>query len=422
MAKTSVAIKQKLSEQAPVQAPASVTDEIPTKRRGRPPKSTVVANPPQTQSDSKPVTTTKVYSLVNHASTTGNENVFLMPLHSTIVQLRITKEDIDNYETHGDPKDMTILSAFSSTSNSVPIAYNEYTGTSMSMPPQLQPATQATNKTPSVFNLLVKPKPPKSVPIATPTPTPTPIPASGDRRNLIINSGVERKVSKLLAGFASIEWPNYSQYNCWYDCHQFSSAPVGIPEKLVPEISEAGSPVVWKFYLYGNFCSYNCAARYLNPHDDNIDDRAVIDSNFDLVRGDQKSEQMQLLELLAHMETGHKLTEKIKLAPPRLSLKSFGGKLSLEEFRQNFLQHREYHVFKAPLVPITYELEEISGVGVNSKSDKTNIPIDYSRFEKAYLELSQQREQLRSKSVIGKMLTKGQSQLTTTTDDECGEI
>jgi len=73
------------------------------------------------------------------------------------------------------------------------------------------------------------------------------------------------------------------------------------------------------------------------------------------------------------------LNKKIKLAAPRLTLIPFGGKWSIVEYRRNFTQHAEYHVFKTPLVPISYELEETNDIkaqGIPKKiksADKDDI-------------------------------------------------
>lgn len=410
MGKTTIEIKPKVE-----------TQEAP-KRRGRPPKSQVVAQAPVPQFtstvpvvSSHDVSVKKTYSLLSASVTTttmamamaSSIGQFLLPSKSTVIQLKITKEDVDYFEENGDWRNMTLLNQ-KSVADIEPIAYNSSVMYESAHPVQPKPNVVPDKvPEPKGFVGMVKVKPinkfkltkdeqaQKTVTIAVDETHQT-----EQRRNLIINSGVQRRITKLMSAFNGAEWSNYSPYDCWYCCHPFSTAPVGIPEKLINDGTDR-----WTFQLYGNFCSYNCASRYLNPHGDNLDDYASIESNFDLIRSDEKSEQMQLLELLCHIETDKDIADKIKLAPPRLSLKRFGGKLTIEEFRQNFNHHMEYHVFKSPLVPISYELEESSG-GTKQDNKKGSIPIDYSRVERAYRELSKQREQLKNKSVICKMLQK----------------
>jgi hypothetical protein len=66
------------------------------------------------------------------------------------------------------------------------------------------------------------------------------------------------------------------------------------------------------------------------------------------------------------------LNTKIKPAPSRSVLKVFGGKISIEEYRANFLQNSVYHVYKYPMISINYNLEETSQTN-NSVINKINI-------------------------------------------------
>ena len=67
------------------------------------------------------------------------------------------------------------------------------------------------------------------------------------------------------------------------------------------------------FYLYGCFCSPECAAAY----------------NFNQYSSDEVWEYTRLLNLLYK----DLYKEKIKLAPPRNSLDIFGGHMNIQEFR-----------------------------------------------------------------------------------------
>jgi len=426
MGKTTIDIKPK-----PDDSSATIATDLP-KKRGRPPKATSIQDalePKKIEGANSNANAMeykkKTYSLMQEPGPgQGNQSMFILPTKNTIIQLKITKEMVDDFEENGGKINMLLLEQ-NPVLHSEPLAYNESAidylaikSAVLDTPPTTTTTTTAENlesanasssssSSKGFVNLLKLSKfktnkPSTSTSTSTSiNNTETMISDTEQRRNLIINSGVQRRVTKLMSAFSNTEWPNYSSYDCWYCCHSFSSAPVGIPEKLINDGMDK-----WTFQLYGNFCSYNCAARYLNPHEDNIDDCAMLESNFDLIHADEKSEQIQLLELLCNIETSKNMIEKIRLAPPRLSLKRFGGKLTIEEFRENFNQHTIYHVFKSPLVPISYELEEISGI---QKNDKKNIPIDFNRVERAYRELSKQREQLKNKSSICKMLQKATS-------------
>lgn len=189
------------------------------------------------------------------------------------------------------------------------------------------------------------------------------------RRNLIINYGIEYKIHKIMNDFKT--WPSSSPYVCWYDCHNFPWAPVGIPEKIVYSDNS------FVFSLYGNFCSFNCALTYLSPSN-NIDDNACINTHMDKVVCDDKYDKIQLLEMLAHIELNTPINSKIKRAGPRLALNIFGGPLTIDEYRQNFNTLTEFHIYKYPIISINYNLEETTIK--NTKKDVTNDIGNYNYY------------------------------------------
>lgn len=349
MGKTELNIKPK------TQLPEAQPD--PPKKRGRPPKSNKTSQTHSTISQTQTQKQPKVYSLLSNS--TGSLSL-LMPVKDTIVQLKITREQIEFYESSGDLEDGTLLQSITKFNDVKPVAYNAspYAEVPHQSPPRPQTRSQHQHQHP------------------VSEPVELSVTRAEVRRNLIINSGIQRRVSKLMTAFNNTEWSNYSPYDCWCCCHSFDVAPVGIPIKVCVQNKVTGETSTYSgqgqgripsqedhdfvFYLYGNFCSYNCAARYLNPHD--TDDYAMINSSMDLSSNDEKAEQMQLLTLMCQIETGLDIHKKIRLSPPRLSLQKFGGPLTIVEYRKNFTQHNEYHVFKLPLVPINYELEEVNNL------------------------------------------------------------
>ena len=48
------------------------------------------------------------------------------------------------------------------------------------------------------------------------------------------------------------EWATATNYSCWWCCHKFQTPPCFIPLDYKNDI----------FYVYGNFCSFNCALSY----------------------------------------------------------------------------------------------------------------------------------------------------------------
>ena len=71
----------------------------------------------------------------------------------------------------------------------------------------------------------------------------------------------------------------------------------------------------------------------------------------------------------------------VKLAPPRQSLKIFGGKLSIDEFRDcNTDYLKNYKIVLPPMVSIIPSLEEIKKDSLK-KSDTYYVP-DKERIKK----------------------------------------
>jgi hypothetical protein len=123
---------------------------------------------------------------------------------------------------------------------------------------------------------------------------------------------------------------------CWNCCHSFHSHIHGIPLKYIHGV----------FYVYGNFCSLECGCRY--AHDN------LKDYNFD--------EIFSLINLYSNII--HDKKEKIEMAPNRLLLKSFGGELSIDDYRKNVLN---YDIRIPPIVPINHIVNKYES---NNKTNK----------------------------------------------------
>jgi hypothetical protein len=125
------------------------------------------------------------------------------------------------------------------------------------------------------------------------------------------------------------EWPTSVKIACLWCTECFTNSPYGIPIKFFNE----------KYQLYGNFCSAECAAAY---NFDNFSDEDNV---------------WEYYSLLNHIYGGDR---EIKLAPPRLALKKFGGKLLIGEFREcNQNYTKTYQVTKPPFISVIPTLEEV---------------------------------------------------------------
>ena len=126
-------------------------------------------------------------------------------------------------------------------------------------------------------------------------------------------------------------WPEKTNIACWWCCHQFENIPCSLPQFYKRE----------KFYVKGIFCSFNCAASYNFNNSDN-----------------DMYEKYSLLNLM-YKKLYNKNFVKINLAPPRETLKMFGGYLSIEEFRENALENNKlFNVISPPLISIIPKIEE----------------------------------------------------------------
>lgn len=147
------------------------------------------------------------------------------------------------------------------------------------------------------------------------------------------NKYVNKKVKEILVQFNDFnkiqQWPYSTDIKCWWCCHNFENTPCGIPIKYENDT----------FYVYGCFCSFNCALSY----------------NFQS-NNDKKWERSGLIKLL-HNKTYNVFDEDINYAPSKECLKDFGGYMSLEEFRQS--QNTSYNLNYPPMLSIIPQMEEI---------------------------------------------------------------
>jgi hypothetical protein len=140
------------------------------------------------------------------------------------------------------------------------------------------------------------------------------------------------------------EWPSSTNIDCLWCCYSFSNFPFGIPIKIKDS----------NIQMFGNFCSPECASAYI----------------FESIKGIEKWEYYSLLNYL------YKDKNDIKLAPPRICLKKFGGKLSINEFRStNNNYDKNFRVLLPPLISVIPLLEEINlhnDIKMNDYSCKIN--------------------------------------------------
>lgn len=118
--------------------------------------------------------------------------------------------------------------------------------------------------------------------------------------------------------------------SCWWCTYSFDSMPCFIPERFDND----------KYYVFGCFCTFNCAASYnLNMGDYKINDR------YSLIK--------KLYQYLYDTD------DEIIIAPTKEVLEKFGGPLSIIDYRKNFKYcNKEYKLLMPPMVPIIPYIEE----------------------------------------------------------------
>ena len=133
--------------------------------------------------------------------------------------------------------------------------------------------------------------------------------------------------------------PENSNNLCWWCCHKCNNLPVYLPENKQNN----------NYYVYGYFCSFNCAL----AHNIELNDYKVWD-------------RTSLLNQLYYDLT--KKIAKIYPAPSKYMLKSFGGSLTIEEFREKSLYiDKSYRFIIPPLKSIIPKIEE--------KNNNNNVKI-----------------------------------------------
>lgn len=161
---------------------------------------------------------------------------------------------------------------------------------------------------------------------------------------------------------------------CWWCTEKFDNLPCFIPEK-----HSKG-----KYHVFGCFCSYNCAAAYnISMNDYKVWDR------YSLIK-----------RLYNDIYENNENLVDVDIAPPRETLKKFGGHLSIQEFRGSGKNDREYRFIMPPMVSIIPFIEE--GVKESYKLPKIRSTKNNkeNKYNKDDLVLKRSKPLPREKSTI----------------------
>ena len=134
------------------------------------------------------------------------------------------------------------------------------------------------------------------------------------------------------------QMPNSVSINCFWCCECFDSQPVGIPIKKLDDT----------YHMFGNFCSPECAAAYI------FDNKRFLNDCW---------EKYSMLNII------YGNNEAIKVAPSKLCLKKFGGRLTINEFRSICTKfNKSYKLLLPPMISVLPMIEEI-----NLNDDSNNV-------------------------------------------------
>ena len=179
------------------------------------------------------------------------------------------------------------------------------------------------------------------------------------------NADIKKNIlAPFLHGNNKKEWPKKTSIYCFWCCHAFDNTPCGIPIKYENDT----------FYVIGCFCSPECCASY----------------NFNTKHdSDEIWERYSLLHLL--YSDIYEIDE-IQLAPPKSSLKMFGGSLTINEFRTYSRDCNNYNLVYPPMIAIIPQIDDEPWNQKREIKKPNYIPLDNKKVEQAKTNLRLKRK------------------------------
>lgn len=165
---------------------------------------------------------------------------------------------------------------------------------------------------------------------------------------------------------------------CMWCCHTFSSPPWSTPYIHKKKC----------YTTYGQYCSPECVCAY------NFDDSNLTD--------DKKWHIYSMINSLAR-EMYDDRDFICKLAPPRNSLKMFGGKFTIDDFRSISLdKNREIKIYLPPVISILHNVEEFQDdiVSCNLKNNIMLLQDERYKTINNNLKLKREKPLLNKKNTL----------------------
>lgn len=130
-------------------------------------------------------------------------------------------------------------------------------------------------------------------------------------------------------------WIKQTNIKCWScDCN-FQNIPIFIPTSI--ERSNNVEVMYGSMDTLGNFCSWNCAALYINTY----------------YTRDEKWEKHEMLKVLYKVFTGSDI-DYIVPSPPKTQMIQYGGKKSKQEYRSILMTLNDVYSTSIKHNSITY--------------------------------------------------------------------
>ena len=125
-------------------------------------------------------------------------------------------------------------------------------------------------------------------------------------------------------------WPRATNVRCWWCTYPFDGTPCSIPYKYDDD----------EFSVFGCFCSFECAMAYI----------------VNVVK-DKKWEKAGFLHMM--YRAIHGKDDMINPAPPKEVLVDYGGKLTIEKYRERSCNKIiSYDIVIPPIVSLRPQIEE----------------------------------------------------------------
>ena len=154
--------------------------------------------------------------------------------------------------------------------------------------------------------------------------------------------------------------PNETNIHCWWDCHEFSGTPIGIPYDYKGGV----------YYIYGNFCGPECAAAHLFKEN---------------LPNTEKYKRFEMLhDYYNKLTDNNNIENRIELAPDKIIMKIFGGILDIKQYRKLLKNNtKKVSVLTPPIISITPTLETENKNRIFTNKNHIFIPLDDNKVQTA---------------------------------------